>query len=63
MKNDIIAFIQNQLSVYRQRDDCKELLHLSLLFLGENIGDKIKIQARLELSVERGDGCLKQFIV
>jgi hypothetical protein len=33
VKKDIIGFIRNQLSVYQSRDDYKELLHLSLIFL------------------------------
>lgn len=45
VKNDIINFIRNQLSIYQPRDDYKELLHLSLIFLGENIGENVKIQA------------------
>jgi len=45
VKNDIINFIRNQLSVYQPRDDLKELLHPCLMFLGENIGGKVTIQA------------------
>jgi len=35
VENDIINFIRNQLSVYQPRDDYKESLHLSLIFLGK----------------------------
>jgi len=45
VKNYIINFIRNQLSVYQPRGDYKELLNLSLICLGENIGEKVTILA------------------
>jgi len=44
VKNDIINFIRKQLSVYQPRDDYKVLLHLSLIFLGQNINEKVTIK-------------------
>ena len=34
VQDDIIRFIRQQLTEFRPRDDYRELLHLSLLFLG-----------------------------
>jgi hypothetical protein len=43
-KADLLTFIHNQLSQFQPRDDYKELLQLSLLFLGEALPAGVMIQ-------------------
>ena len=45
VRDDIIRFIQQQLTEFHRRDDYRELLHLSLLFLGADFSGDIHIQA------------------
>jgi len=45
VKDDIISFIRQQLTQFHPRDDYRELLHLSLLFLGADCCGDLHIQA------------------
>lgn len=45
VKDDIIHFIRQQLTEFHPRDDYRELLHLSLLFLGADCSGDVHIQA------------------
>jgi hypothetical protein len=45
VRHDLIQFIQHQLTEFQPRDDYRELLQLSLLFLGAENSEHIHIQA------------------
>ena len=45
LKDEIVQFIKDQLLHFQPRDDYKELLHLSLLFLGEDVEGTVHINA------------------
>jgi len=45
VRDDIIHFIRQQLTEFHPRDDYRELLHLSLLFLGADCSGDVHVQA------------------